>query len=296
MSFSSETKLSLIAKLPTKPCCRNTLLAGMFLFSDFTSENISVFKSEIREISDCYAALLLEITGIEIPVRKVRTVYQVALMGKDLLTVREALTRGGNAIRDIFVCPKCDDVFFRGAFLASGFVNPPEKPRLELSTASADLACDAAAALTAHFRLPKLSVRRGNQILYFRDAESVHYFLSYIGAKKEAFDVINAKMLREKNNEVNRKQNFDIANISKTVYTAGIYVDAINALIASGDFERLSPELRQTAKNRVMYDTMTLQELAELENPPLSKSQISKRLQKIYQFYEEILPSAEAEQ
>ncbi|MBQ9748887.1 MAG: DNA-binding protein WhiA [Clostridia bacterium] len=289
MSFSGETKLALIEKLPTKECCRRAMLSGMFRFSTFTSENICVFKSEIEEISLCYATLLHEITGIEVPVKKVRTVYQVTLMGREFADARDLLSPSDASIKDIFSCQKCDDFFFRGAFLASGFVNPPEKPRLELSTASADLACDAAATLTSHFRLPKLSVRRGNQIIYFRDAESVHYFLSYIGAKKEAFDVINAKMLREKNNEVNRKQNFDIANLSKTVYTAGIYVDAILALMESGDFERLPPELKVTAKNRVTYDTMTLQELADIENPPLSKSQISKRLQKIYKFYEETL-------
>ncbi len=289
MSFSSETKLALTEKLPTKECCRHAMLAGMFRFASPTSENICVFKSELEEVSAFYASLLKEITDIDVSVNKVRTVYQVSLSGAEFIRARDLILGNGTSVKDCFLCQKCDDHFFRGAFLASGFVNPPEKPRLELSTANADLACDAAAALTAHFRLPKLSVRRGNQIIYFRDAESVHYFLSYIGATKEAFDVINAKMLREKNNEVNRKQNFDIANITKTVNTAGLYVDAIHALKESGDFERLPPELKLTAENRVAYDTMTLQELAELENPPISKSQISKRLQRIYQFYEETL-------
>ena len=96
-----------------------------------------------------------------------------------------------------------------------------------------------------------------------------------------------AKMLREKNNEVNRKQNFDMANLTKTVNAAGIYVDAIRALMESGDFEKLPSELRTTAQNRVDNDTLTLQELADMEEPPISKSQVSKRLQKIYHFYEE---------
>ena len=56
--------------------------------------------------------------------------------------------------------------------------------------------------------------------------------------------------------------------------------------MASGDFEKLSPELRHTAKLRLENDTMTLSELAALETPPISKSQISKRLQRIYEFYQ----------
>ena len=61
--------------------------------------------------------------------------------------------------------------------------------------------------------------------------------------------------------------------------------EAIRALIKSGDIEKLSPELRRTARLRLENDTMTLTELAKLEDPPISKSQVSKRLQKIYDFY-----------
>ena len=288
MSFSSETKTKLAEKAPGKDCCKHAMLAGMFRFSTFTDENTCVFQTETIEVSEAYARLFLEIAGVTVQTKKVGTIYKNTLSGEDFKIVADIVNSYGENLKDVFTCPKCDDHFFRGAFLVAGFVNPPEKPRVELSTASADLACDTATALTLHFRLPKLSVRRGNQIIYFCDAESVHYFLSYIGAKKESFEVINAKMLREKNNEVNRKQNFDMANLTKTVNAAGIYVDAIQALMASGDFEKLPAELRTTAKNRIENDTLTLQELANMENPPISKSQVSKRLQKIYHFYEDI--------
>ena len=56
----------------------------------------------------------------------------------------------------------------------------------------------------------------------------------------------------------------------------------------SGDFDKLSPELKKTAKLRVENDTLTLAELAALENPPISKSQVSKRLQKIHSLYKSL--------
>ncbi len=288
MSFSGDTKIKLAEKAPGRNCCQHAMLAGMFRFSTFTEENSCVFTTETVEVADAYARLFEEIAGVHVTTKKVGKAYKTTLSGEDFKTVSNIVGSYGENVKDVFRCSKCDDHFFRGAFLVSGFVSPPEKPHIELATASADLACEAASALTAHFRMPKLTVRRTNQIIYFRDADSVHYFLSYIGAKKEAFDVINAKMLREKNNEVNRKQNFDLANISKTIQSAGIYIDAIRALMESGDFDRLPPELRITAKNRIENDTLTLGELAEMENPPISKSQISKRLQKIQRFYEEI--------
>ncbi len=287
MSFSSETKVKLAEKAPNKDCCRHAMLAGMFRFSTFLDESTCVFKTETVEVAEAYAHLFSEIANVKLTVKKAGSVYKIFLSDGDFKVVSDIVNGYGDRIKDVFCCPGCDDHFFRGAFLVSGFVYPPEKPRVELVTASGDLACEAASVLTSHFRMPKLTVRRTNQVIYFSDADSVHYFLSYIGAKKEAFEVINAKMLREKNNEVNRKQNFDVANITKSVNAAALYVDAIHALMENGDFEKLPPELRTTAKNRAENDTMTLQELADMEDPPISKSQISKRLQKILKFYEE---------
>ncbi len=287
MSFSSETKTKLAEKAPGKLCCAHAMLAGMFRFSVFQGDSCH-FVTESEEVAEAYARLFSEIANVKVSVAMVGKTYKTTLEGEDLRIVSDIVKAHGDGLRDIFLCPKCDDHFFRGAFLVAGFVYPPRTPRLELTTASGDLACDTATTLTQHFRMPKLSVRRGNQVLYFHDADSVHYFLSYIGAKKEAFEVINAKMLREKTNEVNRKQNFDMANLTKTVTTAGIYIDAIEALMASGDFDRLPPELRVTAKNRIENDTLSLSELGEMENPPISKSQVSKRLQKILRFYESV--------
>ena len=61
----------------------------------------------------------------------------------------------------------------------------------------------------------------------------------------------------------------------------------------TGDFDKLPPELKKTAKLRVENDTLTLSELSALENPPISKSQVSKRLQKIYSLYKSLYPEEE---
>ncbi len=286
MSFSSETKIALAREIPERGCCRLSMLSGMLLFSA-EKDGTLLLQTEVRQVAGAWEALLARCTETEVCIRKSGGLYKTRLSAQ---AVRERMPAlfSGKSIRTLFACAGCGAAFFRGAFLASGFVNPPEKPaRLELSTPDADLACDAAAALTSHFRLPKLSVRRGKQILYYRDAESVEYFLSYIGANKAAFDIINAQMLKEKRSEINRKANFEIANLTKTVSAAAVHTEAIRALIKSGDFEKLPPELRHTAKLRLENDTATLTELAALEDPPVSKSQISKRLQKIHAYYEE---------
>ncbi len=292
MSFSGETKSTLAQETVVKDCCMTALLAGMLCFSPISDENVLTFKTESAEVCAIFTSLIAKNVGITVTFKNVGSAYKTDIKGEDFEKIRH-LTRKAdpNHIAKYFTCRKCDNMFFRGAFLASGFVNPPDKPgRIELSTADADLACECATALTGHFRMPKLSVRRGYQIIYYRDAESIEYFLSYIGANKAAFAIINAQMLKEKNNEVNRKKNCDIANITKSVTASGVYVDAIQALMESGDFEKLPLELKNTAKLRAENETMTLSELAALEDPPISKSQVSKRLQKIYNFYKELCP------
>ena len=291
MSFSGDTKSTLAQELIQKNCCLTACLAGMLHFSPISDENVLTFKTESKAVSDMFIQSLLTAAGIEIEAKRVGSAYKTELSGENFERIRHLTVKadGEENITRFFSCRKCDNMFFRGAFLASGFVNPPDKPgRIELSTADADVACDSATALTRHFRLPKLSVRRGNQIIYYRDTESIEYFLSYIGANKAAFDIINAQMLKEKTNEVNRKQNCDIANITKSITASGIYVEAIQSLMESGDFDKLSPELKKTAKLRLENDTLTLAELAALENPPISKSQVSKRLQKIHSLYQSL--------
>ena len=293
MSFSGETKSTLAQESVVKDCCMTALLAGMLCFSPITDDDTLHFKSESEEVCTIFSSLLSKICEIDLTFKKIGSAFKTEIKGEDFEKIRPMTRKADpdNNIAKHFTCRKCDNMFFRGAFLASGFVNPPDKPgRIELSTADADLACECATALTSHFRMPKLSVRRGYQIIYYRDAESIEYFLSYIGANKAAFAIINAQMLKEKNNEVNRKKNCDIANITKSVTASGIYVDAIQALMDSGDFEKLPLELKNTAKLRAENETMTLSELAALEEPPISKSQVSKRLQKIYNFYKELYP------
>ena len=293
MSFSGDTKSTLAQETIDKNCCLTACLAGMLHFSPVTDGNVLTFKTESKEVSSFFSSLLVSTAEITAETKRVGSAYKTELSGENFEKIRHLTAKadGGENITRFFHCRKCDNMFFRGAFLASGFVNPPDKPgRIELSTADADVACDSATSLTRHFRLPKLSVRRGNQIIYYRDTESIEYFLSYIGANKAAFAIINAQMLKEKTNEVNRKKNCDIANITKSVTASGIYIEAIQKLIETGDFDKLPPELKQTAKLRVEYDTLTLSELSSLENPPISKSQVSKRLQKIYSLYKSLYP------
>ena len=64
---------------------------------------------------------------------------------------------------------------------------------------------------------PKMTNRKGYNIIYFKDSEEIEDCLYIMGAGKSMFDMMNVKIVKEIRNTANRKANCDAANIEKTV-------------------------------------------------------------------------------
>ena len=64
-------------------------------------------------------------------------------------------------------------------------------------------------------------------------------------------------------------------------------MEAIERLMASGKFDSLPESLRETALLRYRNPDATLDELKNLHHPPISKSGLSHRLQKLLDEAEE---------
>ena len=82
--------------------------------------------------------------------------------------------------------------------------------------------------------------------------------------------------------------NCDMANIKKTLSAAGKYIEVIEELTKSGAIIRLPADLRETARLRYENTQASLTDLGLLHNPPISKSGVKHRLDKIVEFYNEI--------
>lgn len=81
-------------------------------------------------------------------------------------------------------------------------------------------------------------------------------------------------------NDVNRVNNFDNANIDRTVKAARAQLDAINKIIDEGRFDEVDDLSQKIGKLRLENPYLSLDELGEMLNPPLSKAKINYRLQK----------------
>ena len=70
-----------------------------------------------------------------------------------------------------------------------------------------------------------------------------------------------------------------------------VIINGLNSIlndIESGKLETMPEELRTTAKLRLEHDQLSLSDLAKLTNPPVTKSGMKHRLEKILSFAEEV--------
>ena len=186
-------------------------------------------------------------------------------------------------------CDGCRTVFVRRLFVLCGSVTAPEKSyHLDFSFRYADEAETVSEILGEMGFDFRQTVRRGRYILYIKDSTAIEDFLVFIGAQNAAFDVMNSKIMNEFRNSVNRQVNCDTANIKKQLATSQKYIEAIRYLTETGKLETLSEELRNTAKLRVEHDQLSLSDLARLTNPPVTKSGLKHRLEKILSCADEV--------
>jgi DNA-binding protein WhiA len=94
-------------------------------------------------------------------------------------------------------------------------------------------------------------------------------------------EVMNAKVEKDVRNSINRRVNCDTANLSKMVNASIEQIHAIKKLYASGAYEKLSDKLKMTAELRLKNPQASLAELAEMCDPPVTKSCLNHRLRKL---------------
>ena len=176
----------------------------------------------------------------------------------------------------------CRTAFLRGAFLAGGSVTDPEKRyHLELATSHMQASREVSTLLEEMGFLPRSVQRGADSLIYFKQSEHIEDLLTKIGAPAAAMDIMTAKVDKEIRNGANRAMNCDMANVNKTLDAAQEQVAAIEKLRGSPRWKRLPEKLQQTAALRLEYPELSLTQLAERCDPPVTKSCINHRMRKL---------------
>ncbi len=174
-------------------------------------------------------------------------------------------------------------------FLNKGSVNDPESSyHLEIVCDDADEADAVTAMMTGQGFNARRSIRKGKHVVYLKDRETIADFLGYIGAVGSMMRMENSLILKDMRNSVNRKVNFETANIEKTVNASVRDIEAVRYIEANGGLKQLPADLREIAELRADMPDATLKALGEAMSPPLGKSGVNHRLRRIREFEERL--------
>lgn len=292
MSFSSQTKMELCRIGIGSKSCAQAEMYGVLLFCNhFSAREVKIF-TESAELVERLKQLLRRAFHMEFD-----ALQPAGEGGKHSLILCDA-----EKLRRISECfgyepaemlahhinfavleeDVCRTAFLRGAFLAGGSVTDPAKGyHLELTTTHYHVSRELTALLQeAGFR-PKETTRKSNYLTYFKQSEYIEDFLTTIGAPLAAMEIMNAKVEKHLRGSVNRRVNCDAANLDKAVEAAQAQMEAIRRLEERGMLQELPDKLKEVVDLRAAHPEYTLAQLAELCDPPVTKSALNHRLRKL---------------
>lgn len=292
MSFSSNVKAELCKDSLSKKSCAVAEGYGVLLYCNtFSSTEIRII-TESRDFAARLPRLFKKAFGITFdqePAAQDRGKLQFAISSEDKIAkIFETLQMDLKASLTLHVNfgmleeeAECM-AYLRGAFLAGGSVTDPAKRyHLEMTTSHYKVSRETCALLIECGFSPKELSRGGNNILYFKQSDYIEDFLTAIGAQVSAMGVMEAKVEKDLRNGVNRRVNCETANLTKVVDASMGQMAAIRALEEVGELDKLPGKLRETALLRRENPEATLQELAAMLNPPITKSAINHRMRKL---------------
>lgn len=306
MSFSVETKNELSRLTQEKKCCMLAEIAGFIRMSGsirlagggrftivISTENPAVarhYKILIKEYFDVDATLEI---GKGTTLKKTRIYFLTIgpeersdqiLRETGILMVREGMNFISDGIYDGLIRTKCcRKAYLRGVFLGSGTITDPEKSyHIEFICDSQVLAGDVKKLINSFVDLhAKVIQRKKSYVVYVKESEQIVDILNILKAHGQLLKFEETRLMKDLRNQTNRKVNCDSANLEKTINASEKQITAIRKIEEKRGLDFLNAKLKDVALMRLEHPDATLQELADMMDPPLKKSGINHRLKKI---------------
>lgn len=297
--FSHKVKAEAAGNITGRKKC-DACLAGMLLFcKELTPESV-VFQTENETVRDLFVRLTdhaayrgaAEISKHEREGKP--TLWSVSVKGSD--AVSRLFERSGIVYRDgergLDMAEQPSDKnpgpFAAGVFLACGSVINPEKGyHLEFVAAYELLCLDLCRLFTDRLGAEgRIMTRRSQYVLYFKESGQIEDILTLIGAVRSSMEIMNVKIYKDVRNKANRATNCDTANLGRQNRSAQRQIEAIRRIEATDGLSSLPDELRELCELRLENPEMSLSELMNMTNPPMSRSGVNHRFARILEIAE----------
>ena len=181
----------------------------------------------------------------------------------------------------------CKRAFLRGAFLCIGSMSDPEKSyHLEFVCTHQESAEQLKELIQGFGVDAKIVIRKKYHVVYLKEGSGIVDLLNVMGAHLSLMLLENLRVEKEVRNSINRQVNCEAANVGKVVDAAQEQLSAISRLYELGRVEDLPEKLKETIVLRETYPELTLSQLAEEFEPPITKSCLNHRLRKLVELAE----------
>lgn len=292
MSFSKIQKLDIIEQPEKNACCRRAMISGVLAAKGFVEDSCVNVALDVDEIRTFVSQIIEEIYAKSPEISSPPNGGRCKILKLRAPSAVKFVSNINNKTDYQYFfkakCSGCKAAFWRGVFLACGRVCDPMKQYgLEFSLGErAEIFRELFAAIGLDGRIAQ---RKNESVIYFKSADVIEDFFALVGMNNAVFAVINAKINRELRNTANRIANCETNNIGKAVNASQKHINAIRDLDRANLLSSLPEELERTARLRLQYMDFSLARLASVAVPPITKSGLSHRLNKILEVAEQKL-------
>ena len=310
MSYSSDTKIELCRITPENVCCDLAELSGIVSAAGAVQLRGGGGRRLIIETeNDAVATRCLALIGRLFELQPElatytkarlggRKLYRIILDGGDASFVmhRCGIEFGQRRLvpKDVTARKCCRMSFLRGLFLACGSVTDPEKEYHLEFVLNDEVFAESVIRLMSRFGLlAKTGLRRRMSLVYLKGQTDITDMLSLMGAQNARFAMEDAFIRKGFRNNANRAVNCDSANLSRSVAASERQTAAIRAVLEKRGRGGIPESLAEIAELRLANPDLSLEELGQLCDPPISKSGANHRLQRLLAMADEAAPDDE---
>lgn len=305
MSFSSEVKKELCSVNVADTEKKKAELYGLLIFSKVFKKDKMVLSTEHSDVSKRATALLEE---LYMPIIEKETALRVRttehhlskislINSDDCARIFDDYGHHDNDIslrvnRANISSDELAAAFLRGAFEGCGSVSDPMKSyHAEFCVPHKNLSVDLCKILSeipeCDFT-PKTVVRNGSYVVYFKGSEQICDLLTYIGATNCAMEIMGTKAVKQVRNNINRRINSEVANITKIASASAKQLSAIKKIKDKRGLESLPDDLKEIAVLRLENPEMSLRDLGQNLSTPISRSGANHRMNRLLEYAEDL--------
>lgn len=176
----------------------------------------------------------------------------------------------------------CRRAYLRAAYLGSGTMSNPEKEyHFEISATDQSLVRELSRLLEKSGLPVNTYQRKGSTVVYLKGAQQISDAIAMMGATNSVFALEDIRIRKQARGAANRAINCDEHNFQRMLDAADAQVEGIRRYVIVKGMRSLPPALQEIAQKRLDNADLSLVELGQQFEPPLSKSAVNHRMRRL---------------